>query len=430
MKVALIGYDVEGQASYRYFKGKNAEITVYDEAEKLTVLPPDGVECILGTTALEQLAAHSTYDIVMRTPSLRPDKLTAVKNVSSATKEFFANCPASIIGVTGTKGKGTTCSLIKEILKASGKTVHLVGNIGIPALDVLPMVKSDHVVVFELSSFQLWDLYVSPHVAVVLMIEPDHLDVHDSVYEYESAKANICRWQKPTDTVIFCPFNEVSQRIAQLSSGTQIPYTIAPGAAIKDNSFYINEQKICSTSTVVVPGNHNLENVAAAITAAWQFVRDPRLIATGVHNFLGLPHRIEYVASAKGIKFYNDSYSSAPGASVAAIKALSASKVIILGGYDRHISFDNLAHEITTANVKHAVLIGETKNRLAQVLSDKGFHSYTLSNAQTMKAIVAEAINHATRDDIVLLSPGCASFGMFKNFSDRGEQFRTVVRAL
>lgn len=429
MKVAIVGYDVEGQASYRYFRRQNAEITIYDEADHPRAAPPKGVRVISGPTALEQLAEES-YDHVMRTPSLRPDKLSGIPNVSSATKEFFTHCPTSIIGVTGTKGKGTTCSFITEILKAAGKHVHLVGNIGVPALDILPEIKSDDIVVFEMSSFQLWNLDTSPHVAVVLMIEPDHLDVHASMHEYITAKGNIARWQKPTDTVIYYPSNEASSRIANTSVGTRLPFTKAPGTHVKEDSFYVNEQKICSISTVVVPGNHNLDNAAAAITAAWQFVRDPYVIEKGLHNFKGLPHRIEQVRTVNEVTFYNDSYSSAPGASIAAMKALQTPKIIILGGYDKHVDFKTLAHEVSVNNVKHAVLIGQTKHVLAEALRSAGYNSYSVSESSTMKDIVSEAASKADSGDIVLLSPGCASFGMFKNFSDRGEQFKAEVKAL
>jgi UDP-N-acetylmuramoylalanine--D-glutamate ligase len=216
MKVALAGFGQEGRTSYDYWTAKGDTVTIADERESVDDAPP-GAPTILGANAFSRL---NEFDLIIRSPSVNPAKLPYPNKVWSATNEFFAKCPADIIGVTGTKGKGTTSSLIVSILRAANKTVHLVGNIGNPALDDLAVIKPNDIVVFEMSSFQLWDIKKSPRVAVVLGIEADHLDVHNDMADYVSAKANIVRFQQPTNLTVYNQDNEVASRIAALSPRT------------------------------------------------------------------------------------------------------------------------------------------------------------------------------------------------------------------
>lgn len=430
MKVAIVGYGTEGAASYRYYSQLGADITIVDESEEPKQELPAGVKVQLGPDALDDL---NGFDLVLRTPPIHPARLHTDGKVWSATREFFDKCPAPIIGITGTKGKGTTSSFIAEILKAAGETVHLVGNIGVPALDVLPQIKSKDIVVFELSSFQLWDSTDSPHVSVVLMIEPDHLDVHDSMADYINAKANIVRWQKPTDTAIYNPSNAISKRIANYSSGTKLPYTEAPAAYVKNGSFYINEQKICSTSTVVIPGTHNLDNACAAITAAWQFTHDPAAVEAGLHTFTGLPHRLKLVRKVDEVAYYDDSIATTPGSAIAAIAAFDEPKVLILGGSDKGAEYGELIAAIRNnlSSIRGIITIGETGRRIAELLKNvKVQNGIDLGTSTTMQEIVEKAKDLARPGDVVILSPASASFGMFKNYADRGEQFVIAVERL
>jgi UDP-N-acetylmuramoylalanine--D-glutamate ligase len=375
MNIALAGFGQEGRASYDYWNTAGNALTIADERESVDGLP-EGAQTILGDGAFSQL---SDFDLIIRSPSVNPKKLPYGEKVWSATNEFFAHCPAPIIGVTGTKGKGTTSSLIASILTAAGKTVHLVGNIGTPALLELPNITQDDIVVFEISSFQLWDIKKSPHVAVVLMIEPDHLDTHDDMDDYVNAKTNIVRFQTQDDVVVFNKNNQISVQIAAQSAGKQIEYPFDLGEIAE---------------SIVLPGPHNVENTAAAVA---------------------------------------DSYSSAPGASIAALKSFIDPKIIILGGYDKHADFSELAGYVAhDATIKKAILIGQTKQRIADEFAKLGIgdERYELIADSTFSDIIRHASEIAVPGDVILLSPGCASFDMFKNFTDRGEQFVQIVNTL
>ncbi len=430
MKVAIAGFGIEGRANLRYWQGLGAEVTVLDEKEITNV--PEGVLVLSGESAFSDLSA---YDLVVRTASLRPDRLTSAKKVWSATNEFFAKCSAPIIGVTGTKGKGTTSSLIASILRASGKTVHLVGNIGVPALEVLANIQTDDVVVFEMSSFQLWDLEKSPHTAVVLMIEPDHQDVHVDMDEYVMAKANIRKNQVAEDVCLYHPTNELSKRIAySLSVSTPRRYGIAEDGAcyVKDDAFFVRNQQICSTSELRLVGQHNIENACAAISAAWEYTSNTEAIAEGLRSFEGLPHRTKFVGEVDGVRYYDDNYSSAPGAAIAAMRAFSKPEVLIMGGYDKQIQFSELAVAVKNQpNLKKIILIGQTRHKIAAALDavDRQ-HIYEISDEMTLRPIVERARALADSGDVVVMSPACASFDMFKNFTDRGGQFIKLVEGL
>jgi UDP-N-acetylmuramoylalanine--D-glutamate ligase len=428
MKVAVAGYGVEGESNYRYWVSQGHEVTIADEKEVPDKPLPEGIPTILGEGTFEKLDG---FDLVVRTASLPPRKISTDGKIWSATNEFLEKCPAPVIGITGTKGKGTTASFIASILEAADKKVHIVGNIGKPALDVLSEVSEQDIVVYEMSSFQLWDARRSPHVAVILMIERDHLDIHASYEEYVSAKGNIARWQRGSDTVVYLPSDTTSSRLAEQSPGTKVPYTKPPGAYIKDSSFWMGEQKICSTSTVVIPGKHNLDNACAAITAAWQFTRNPETISKGLADFTGLPHRLKLVREVGGVEYYDDSISTTPGSAIAALASFDKPKVLILGGSSKGADFSELAEVVSRADIRKVLLMGEEADRIAQALESASFYNFDVIGSDIdMDGIVKKAAGLAREDDVVILSPACASFGMFKNYKDRGEQFTEAVQGL
>jgi UDP-N-acetylmuramoylalanine--D-glutamate ligase len=409
MNIALAGFGQEGRASYDYWNNDGNTIVIADEHDHVDGLP-DGAETILGADAFLKLG---DFDLIIRSPGINPKKLPYGDKVWSATNEFFDKCPADIIGVTGTKGKGTTSSFIASILRAAGKTVHLVGNIGKPALAELVNIKPDDLVVYELSSFQLWDVKKSPHIAVLLMIEPDHLDVHDGMADYLAAKANITRYQTSKDVLVFNSTNEFSADIADEQKH----------AERREYPFDLGEL----ASAVVLPGRHNLDNASAAVAAVQDYASEPAILREGLHAFTGLPHRLHFVAEKNGVRYYDDSIATTPGSAIAALQSFDEPKVIILGGHDKGADYTELI-ESCEESATTVITIGRSGPDLARLCQENGV-SY-VEEPGDMQAIVARAAETAGQGSVVILSPAAASFDMFKSYADRGEQFDAAVNSL
>lgn len=439
-RIAVAGFGSEGRSSYEYWTSLGFEVDILDESESLGDVP-EGASVLLGRSAYSAL---ERYDFVVRTAGLAPRKLNSASKVWSATNEFFKECSAPIVGVTGSKGKGTTSSLIAAILRADGKKVHLVGNIGIPALGVLSEIEPDDVVVYEMSSFQLWDIESSPHVAVILHIEPDHLDVHSSFEEYLSAKSRIVKFQSEGDVAVVHPTNKYSQEIVDMGGGQggRVMYgeesdrVGLPRSFFRDGYFYTSSAegvvKACSVDSLQLPGQHNIDNANAAITAALQVGVSVDSIGRGLESFKGLDHRLKFVAERSGVKYYDDSIATTPGSSMAAIRSFSEPKVLILGGSSKGADFAELASVVRQSDVRQVLLVGEEAGRIEGSLLRAGVSSRLLdrvSPSAGMDEIVSRARRSAMEGDVVLLSPACASFGQFKNYQDRGDQFIEAVRS-
>jgi UDP-N-acetylmuramoylalanine--D-glutamate ligase len=439
MKVAIAGYGLEGEQNYIYWRTLGHDVTIHDEKEVPDRPLPSGATTILGPETYDDLA---DYDLVIRTAGLPPRKLESAKHVWSATNEFFDKCPAPIIGVTGTKGKGTTASLIANILREAGKSVHLVGNIGVPALEVLASIKAEDIVVFELSSFQLWDIKKSPQVAVVLMIETDHLDVHKDFDDYISAKANIRRFQGLDDICIYHPTNEYARRIAlagtnELSEHERhdreaqaFRYAIADDRQVylKENTFFAQDHAICGVDTLQVVGAHNSENACAAISAARVFTLDDEAVKRGMQSFTGLDHRLKFVREHRGVRYYDDSIATTPGSAIAAIEAFSEPKLLILGGKHKGADYHELIERCADTDT-HVLAIGSNGNDIVSLCQERGV-AVTDATQKNMQEVVREAEHIVKPGWVVILSPAAASFDMFKSYADRGDQFVAAVEAL
>jgi UDP-N-acetylmuramoylalanine--D-glutamate ligase len=342
MKIAILGYGVEGKSAYKYWLALGADITICNQDDKPEF--PAGARVVTGPDYLKHL---NDFDLVVRSPGVKPWEVKTKAKVTSVTGEFLAHCPARVIGVTGTKGKGTTATLITRILGEAGWRTHLGGNIGVPPLDFLSKVRASHLVVLELSSFQLIDLELSPHIAVCLTIAGEHLDWHRGMNEYVAAKGNIFWHQEPDDVAVYNAHNEYATQIAKLSVGKKIPYLEPPGAVVKDGKLVMDDLEICTIDEVGLIGPHNLENVCAAVTTTWELVnRNPDPIRRAVKAFTGLPHRLEPIRELRRVKFVNDSFSANPIAAMAAIKSFPEPKILILGGMDRGLDFGPLVRAV------------------------------------------------------------------------------------
>lgn len=436
MKIAILGYARQGISSFDYWNKPGNTITICDQNSDLIV--PDGCLAKLGADYMKNL---DEFDVIVRTPKLHPAEIVKANpdtpnicaKVTSNTNEFLRICPTrNIIGVTGTKGKGTTSTLIAEMLRANGHTVHLGGNIGTPPLELLKEnIQPNDWIVLELANFQLIDCSYSPHISVVLMIDNEHLDWHDSFTDYTAAKENLVLHQLPNDVVIYYGANDISKKVAYKSVGLKIPYLEPNGAHVENGVIVIDNIEICNIADIGLLGEHNIQNICAAITAVWQVHQNVEAIHKVVRDFKTLPYRLEHRQKINGIDYYNDSFSSNPSATIAAIKTITQPTVLILGGKDRGLNLTTLVDEIVQAkHIKAVCLIGEAAPRISAAFQNKSFTNFTNITSNDMAVIVAQASRLASVGDAVILSPGFPSFDMFADFEDRGNKFNTALRAL
>jgi UDP-N-acetylmuramoylalanine--D-glutamate ligase len=358
------------------------------------------------------------FDIIIRTPGMNFEhaKLTeARKNgcvVTSEMELFFDLCPCTTIGVTGSDGKTTTTTLIAELLKAAGKTVHLGGNIGHAMFPILDTITEQDFAVIELSSFQLISMRQSPDIAVITNVTPNHLDVHVTMENYINAKRNIVLHQ-----------NAFGKAIINSQCVKDFKKDIRGKLTIYDNTETYKPAKL--------RGIHNVHNFNMAVTAVSEYI-DEKNIADVAKNFAGVEHRIEFVREFKGVKYYNDSIATSPTRVLAALNAFDEKLTVLMGGYDKKIPFEPMA-ETVCKKVKNLILMGDTKEKIAKaVRNSKTFNekNINISFAYDMEEAVEEAYKITDIGDVVILSPACASFDMYRMFEERGKHFKQLVMNL
>ncbi len=447
-KIAFCGLGVSNLPLVKLFAEKGMDILACDKVDENNVsneilnLKNLGVKLKLGKDYLKDL----NVDIIFRSPGinfLHPELQKARQNGTIVTSEmevFFDLCPCKIIAVTGSDGKTTTSTIISKILERSGKKVHLGGNIGTPLLPTIEKINKNDIAVVELSSFQLMSMRSGPDIAVVTNIGPNHLDVHKDMNEYISAKKNIFVHQNAFSKTILNFDNKITKDFYGECRGKTIFFSASKelncGAFIKNGVIYFKSGDKCThvlnAQDIKIPGIHNVENYLAAICATIDEVNIDDIVYVA-KNFNGVEHRIEFVRNFNSVKYYNDSIASTPTRVIKGTLSLFDRKIILIaGGYDKKVPFDAFGDAVVN-KVSHLILLGQTADKIEKVV--KNSSKYTEGNPEIVKVDnMAQAVNLAREiaknGDIVALSPACASFGLYKNFDERGKHFKSLVSLL
>ena len=450
-KVAFIGAGVSHKRCIEQFVELGAQVTLCDQKKSLEdfgayadTLRRLHVRLSLGEHYNDGFAGQ---DIIMRTPGYeyyKPELQAALQAGTKVTSEvelFFELCPCEIVAVTGSDGKTTTTTLISKMFEAAGRKVFLGGNIGAALLPQLADVTPEAVAVVELSSFQLISMRVSPKVAVVTNVTPNHLDHHKDMQEYIDAKRNILLWQVPPCRAVLGFENEISRGMQKDCKGEQVWFTrlhdTDKGAFLResDDTLCYAENGVVTPilprAEVKLRGLHNVENLLAAIAAVWGRVPVEAMRQVG-STFTGVEHRIEPVRTLDGVTYYNDSIASSPTRTIAGLRSFNQKIILIAGGYDKKIPYEPLAPEIL-AHVKTLVLMGATGPRIeAAVRGCAGFDesALTILHADSMQHAVELARGAAQPGDVVSLSPASASFDLYPNFEVRGRDYKNIVNNL
>ena len=439
-KIAVLGLGVSNRPLVRLLLEFGCDVTGCDRTprEKLDAevleLETMGCKLSVGDGYLDNMEA----DVLFRTPGMHPGnpaiQALASKGakVTSEMEAFFEVCPCQLIAVTGSDGKTTTTTLISEMLKASGKTVWLGGNIGTPLLPLVRQMQETDYAVVELSSFQLMDMTRSPHIAVVTNLAPNHLDVHKDMQEYVEAKTNIFNFQTENDILVLNADNEITAGF--MGKGTT-KFFSRQGKNVhviqKDGIIYRGGEAVLNTVDILIPGVHNIENYMTAIAAVEGLVEDD-VIRQVAKTFGGVEHRIELVRIKDGVRFYNDSIASSPTRTIAGLRSFQEKVILIVGGYDKHIPFDVLGPEVCS-HVKKLFLGGATGPKIADAVRSCPDYDETalpIVDCGDFESAVRAAAAAAEEGDVVLMSPASAAFDQFKNFMVRGEFFKKLVREL
>ena len=447
-RAAVLGFGVSNRPLAKTIAKWGADVTVFDRKNEgdfpdLSEYKEIGIKFSLGQRYLDNLKG---FDVIFRTPGMHFDipeiqrELADGAELTSEMEVFMKICPAKIYAVTGSDGKTTTTTLIYEMLKQEGYNCFLGGNIGTPLIDKVEEIDVNDRVVLELSSFQLLTMKNSPDVAVISNLSPNHLDIHKTMEEYIDAKKNIYRYQTDKDRIVINYDNPITRSFIPEVKGRLILFSIkeecTTGTFLKGNLIICREggmeKEIMPIEDIKLPGMHNVENYLAAISAVMPEVSNESIVNVA-KNFSGVEHRNEFVRTVNGVSFYNDSIGSSPTRTAATLKSFKKKVILIAGGYDKKLCYDELGETIHKY-VKLMVLMGDTADKI-----EKAYKNYARkANVEPLPVVrvrnMEDALNSAYRlaqsGDIVVLSPASASFDLYSNFMERGNHFKELVHQL
>ncbi len=446
-KIAVIGIGVSNLPLIELLLRHGCDVTACDmrtreqmgaEADRLEAL---GAKLRLGADYLE----HLNHDVIFRTPGLMPfdPHLETARargaKITSEMEAFLSLCPCKVIAITGSDGKTTTSTIISELLKAAGWRVHLGGNIGNPLLCEIPDIGENDIAVLELSSFQLHSMVCRPDIAVVTNITPNHLDKHRDYQDYIDAKREILLRQTADDRLILNLDDEHTSYLERFAhahvthfSDRQRPQE---GTYLHDGVLtrvYGGEERpILPASEIKIPGEHNVLNYLTAFAATEGLVPDA-ICAEVARSFAGVEHRLETVRTVRGVTYINDSIGSSPTRTIAGLRAMRVKPIVIAGGYDKHIPFDELGDALCQY-AKALYLTGDTAEKIRAAVTASAFYAESglpVLMTEDFRTAVLAAASAAEAGDVVLFSPACASFDHFKNFAERGRYFKSIVMEL
>ena len=435
--VSVIGIGISNRPLIKYLVSLGAHVSAYDKKTEAQLgdiaseLKALGVTLVLGDNYMDNLSG----DIIFKTPGMRCDHPAIAKAceqgsiITSEMEVFFEICPAKLIAVTGSDGKTTTTTLIYTMLKEAGFNTYVGGNIGTPLMTKAEEMSGSDYVVLELSSFQLHTMKKSPHIAVITNITPNHLDWHTDYGEYIEAKKNIMRYQSENDILVANAGNEEARKIGEEAKGEWRGFSSKTDALVhlKGDVICYGDEEILNVNDIKIPGNHNVENYMTAIGAVYGLV-DKDIINKVAKEFGGVPHRIELVRELEGVKYYNSSIDSSPNRTINTLNTFSAPVVLIAGGKDKGIPYDEIGSPIAT-HAKTLILIGATAKAIDEAVKKTGAKIPTFL-VNTYEEAVAKARMSAVYGDVILLSPASTSFDMFNNFEERGNLFKELVNKL
>lgn len=448
-KVAIVGLGVSNLPLMEYLYEKKANVTVFDERD-IDSISKDIMDKIttygfgfhFGEDALKNLKG---FNVIFRSPSCLPTRKELVDEanngaiVTTEVELLMKMCPCKIVGVTGSDGKTTTTSLINAILKKAGYNTFLGGNIGTPLFTKLSDMKPEDILVLELSSFQLMGMEISPDIAVITNITPNHLNIHKDYEEYIEAKKNIFKYQDEKGVLVLNYDNEITRNCEKEANGKVIFFSSKNKL---DNGYIVDEdvikecedkirKHILNVEDVILRGNHNYQNIATAIAATSSLV-DIDTIVEAVKEFKPVEHRIEFIRELDGVKWYNDSASSSPSRTLSGINAFKEDIILIAGGYDKNLDYTPIAKPIIE-KVKSLILIGQTSGKIFDAVKlelEKENKEIDIHMCESLEETIKLAKKVAKPGQVVLFSPASASFDMFKNFADRGNQFKELVKKI